>query len=359
MTKPRWRSCVLGLLVLAVALSGCATLPQQLGVRPTEPPIDTSADACKEFGAYSTYAQGLQEAYHSRASQNRGWLYAAGILALGVAAASGGLAVAATVGVGTLGLLAISGGFAAGTFAVVSNNALALSYTVAANSIDQTLKSARAQLAFVDPTDTNKGYTSASCAVALTALIAGVSEARTHLEVARTDNAAGAIARAKDQLKLLNEQVAVVASADITHVTLAAAIVDVAPLAPKSAQPPAGTSVTITVKNINLSQVGLDEVKVAFGTKELAADAIGRPDVANNPTTYTVTFTHRTSRSTRREPKEVPAGLGPSGQNACARQGRQGIRVSVRKSRRSKRRQHCPPLPSRALSVRGLLSSKE
>jgi hypothetical protein len=307
MTKPRWRSCVLGLWVLAVALSGCATLPQQLGVRPTEPPIDTSADACKEFGAYSTYAQGLQEAYHSRASQNRGWLYAAGILALGVAAASGGLAVAATVGVGTLGLLAISGGFAAGTFAVVSNNALALSYTVAANSIDQTLKSARAQLAFVDPTDTNKGYTSASCAVALTALIAGVSEARTHLEVARTDNAAGAIARAKDQLKLLNEQVAVVASADITHVTLAAAIVDVAPLAPKSAQPPAGTSVTITVKNINLSQVGLDEVKVAFGTKELAADAIGRPDVANNPTTYTVTFTAPAAPPDANQKKYLPA----------------------------------------------------
>jgi hypothetical protein len=205
MTKPRRRTYwVLRLWVLAVALSGCA----QLGVRPPEPPIDISAGPCKELGAYATYAQELQEAYHSRATQNRGWLYAAGILALGVAAATGGLAVAATVGVGTLGLLAISGGFAAGTFAVVSNNALAVSYTVAANSIDQTLKSARTQLVLVDPADPNKGYTSDSCTDALRTLIAGVSEARTNLEVARTDNAAGAIARAKDQVKLLNEQLA-------------------------------------------------------------------------------------------------------------------------------------------------------
>ena len=306
MTKLRWRTYwVLSLLVLAGALSGCATLPQQLGIRPNEPPIDISTNACEEYKLYSTYAQGLQEAYHSRASQNRGWLYVAGILALGVAAASGGLAVAATVGVGTLGLLAISGGFAAGTFAVINNDALSVSYTVAANSIDQALKSSRTQLAFVDSADERKGYTSSSCAVALPILIAAVSDARTHLEVARTDNAAGAMARAKDQLKLLNEQVAAVASADITHVTLVAAIVDVAPLKPT--QPQASTSVTITVKNINLTKVGLDEVKVAFGTKELAADAIGRPDVTNNPTTYTVTFTAPAAPPDTNETKYRPA----------------------------------------------------
>ena len=64
---------------------------------------------------------------------------------------------------------------------------------------------------------------------------------------------------------------------------------------------------TITVKNINLSQVGLDEVKVAFGTKELAADAIGRPDVANNPTTYTVTFTAPAAPPDANQKKYLPA----------------------------------------------------
>jgi hypothetical protein len=43
----------------------------------------------------------------------------AGILGLGVAAASGGLAAATAVGAGTLALLSISWGFAAGSFATI------------------------------------------------------------------------------------------------------------------------------------------------------------------------------------------------------------------------------------------------
>jgi hypothetical protein len=124
---------VSSLLVLVGVLSGCATLPQNLGIRPNEPAIQTNASACEEYERYSNYAQELQEAYHSRATQNRGWLYVAGILGLGVAAASGGLAAATAVGAGTLGLLSISGAFAAGSFATINNEALALSYTVAAN----------------------------------------------------------------------------------------------------------------------------------------------------------------------------------------------------------------------------------
>ena len=102
-------SCFVALLCM---LSGCATLPRNMGIRPDEPVMDTSADACDAFNSYATYAQGLQESYHSRASQNRGWIYVAGILGLGVMAASGGLAAAASVGAGTLGLLSISGAFA-------------------------------------------------------------------------------------------------------------------------------------------------------------------------------------------------------------------------------------------------------
>src|SRR5262249_40172523 len=153
----------------------------------------------------------------SRASQNRGWIYVAGILGLGVMAASGGLAAAASVGAGTLGLLSISGAFAAGSFAPINNEGLALSYTVAGNSVDQSLKIARDQLVFIDaPADAKPSYTQTSCAVALKTLSDGVSDARTHLEVARTDNAAGALARAKDQLKLLNDQIAAFQAADPT-----------------------------------------------------------------------------------------------------------------------------------------------
>jgi len=283
MTSPRPRpAAVLRLLVLASVLSGCATL----GIRPNEPTIQINASACAEYERYSTYAQELQEAYHSRASQNRGWLYAAGILGLGVMAASGGLAAASTVGAGTLALLAISGGFAGGAFAAINNEALALSYTVAANSVDESLKNARGQLAFVDPNDPNKGYKGASCAAALPILMAGVSAARTHLEVARTDNAAGAMARAKDQLTLLNKQVAAVQPTDLLHVTLDAEIVNVAPLAP--AGPSTDTPVTITVRNIPLDEVKLTEVKVVFGTKQLAVTAIEKDPVS--PATYAVKF---------------------------------------------------------------------
>jgi hypothetical protein len=206
MTRPKSRSsCFVILLILAGVLSGCATSmgwSPHFGVRPDEPAIKADADACAEYTGYSTYAQQLQEAYHSRATQNRGWIYVAGILGLGVMAASGGLAVATAVGAGTLGLLSISGGFAAGSFYTINNTELALSYTAAANSVDQTLKESRRQLTFEAD---GKRYTLTSCAAALPVLRVGVSNARTNLEVSRTNNAAGALARAKEQQKILNE----------------------------------------------------------------------------------------------------------------------------------------------------------
>lgn len=188
MTSSRGRAAsLLSLLVLVGVLSGCAMFPYNVGYRLDEPKVSDKTD-CEAYKEYASYAQELQEAYHTRSSQNRSWLYVAGILGLGVAAASGGLAAASAVAAGTLALLAISGGFAAGSFATINNEALALSYTVAANSVDTGLKNSRVALP--------------DCTVALSVLVVAVSDARTHLEVARTDNAAGAMARAKDQLTL-------------------------------------------------------------------------------------------------------------------------------------------------------------
>ena len=288
MTSSRLRfAAVSSLLAFVVVLSGCA-LSHNMGMRPSEPTIQIDASACAEYKSYADYAQKLQEAYHSRATQNRGWIYVAGILGLGVAAASGGLAVASTVGAGTLGLLAISGGFAGGSFATINNEALALSYTVAANSVDEALKSARGQLAFVDPNDKTKGYTGASCAAALPILIVGVSNARTHLEVARTDNAAGALARAKDQLTLLNKQITAVQEEDLTQITLAPEITGLT-TNPAPVVRTTDTVVTLTV-HAKLGGVGVGDLKVVLDAKApLPVDAIAQPDITD-PYTYAVKF---------------------------------------------------------------------
>ena len=201
----------LALLFLFVAVgtvvSGCTTAGttfrsdmtwQRFGIRPDEPKLGVPANqsTCQEYMQYAAYAQRLMEAYHSRASQNRGWIYIAGITGLGVAAASGGLAAAATVGAGTLALLSLSGGFAAGTFATINNEELAHSYTIAVNRVDRALNSADAML----PPAARFGSPDA-CGQALAHLKNGVLVARTKLEDARTHNALGALDRATEQQK--------------------------------------------------------------------------------------------------------------------------------------------------------------
>jgi hypothetical protein len=169
---------------------------QHFGIRPDEPLVVIQPDLrhCGEYMTYVTYSPQLMEAYHSRATQNRGWIYIAGITGLGVAAASGGLAAAAAVGVGTLGLLSISGGFASGTFATINNQDLATTYTIAANRVDTALKeSERRRLAAAN-----------DCTDALEYLKEKVSEARVILEESRTNNAIGALDRAKASQKALN-----------------------------------------------------------------------------------------------------------------------------------------------------------
>jgi hypothetical protein len=206
MRDVRIRGILAALLTLGSILSGCASPTSRsdfwrvhFGIRPDEPVIQPDASSCDQYKTYSGYAQELQEAYHSRATQNRSWLYVAGILGLGVAAASGALAAATTVAAGTLALLAISGGFSAATFATIDNSDLATLYTVSANGIDTAMKDANSLLPGGGP------YIGAACGPALLKLKEAVSDVRTTLEVGRTHTAAGALVRAQAQLKTLNE----------------------------------------------------------------------------------------------------------------------------------------------------------
>jgi hypothetical protein len=197
------------LILLIGVITGCATSRADLvrshfGVRPDEPEVKATGNTfCLEYQEYATYAQQLQEAYHSRATQNRWWIYAAGITGLGAAAASGALAAAATVTAGTLALLSISGGVAAGAFATVDNPDLAKLYTSAANSVDEARLTAEEERL--------KSATEDACRKALLALKKQVSEARKKLELGRTSSAAGALIRAtaeRDELdRLLDKEI--------------------------------------------------------------------------------------------------------------------------------------------------------
>jgi hypothetical protein len=149
-SHPRLIESVLVLLCLIGMTSGCTmTRPDlmrnHMGVRPDEPDPTVKLGPCEAYREYVKYAQQLQEAYHSRASQNRWWLYVAGVLGLGAAAASGGLAAAGAAGVGTLALLGISGGFAAGTFGTLNNPELAKMYSLSATSVDKAVQRAEAR----------------------------------------------------------------------------------------------------------------------------------------------------------------------------------------------------------------------
>ena len=260
------------LLVLVGVLSGCGTpMGIHMGIRPTEPKITEKLD-CDAYTGYAKYAQELQEAYHSRSSQNRAWLYIAAMLGLGVMAASGGLAAASAATVGTLGLLSISGAFAAGSFATINNESLALSYTVAANNVDKALADSRLALP--------------NCTTALSILVVNVSEARTHLEVARTDNAAGALARAKDAMKLLSDQITAVQAASVTVITLEAEITAISPVGGNATQ---STTATLTVRAKLGQGIGVGDVKVALGANVIPAGSITQPD-KDDPNTFAVTF---------------------------------------------------------------------
>ena len=209
-----WAGRLFVLVGLCTLLTGCAATFRsesdlawwaRLGFRPDEPspaPASSSpndAELCKNLDRFVWYARDLKEAYRSRATQNRTWIYVAAITGLSVAAASGALAAASTVAAGTLALLAISGGFTAATFATIDNSELANVYTVAANDIGTALANVEAWPGRC-PSD--------NCAARLAYLTTVLSKARNMLETARTSSAAGALARANAQKTMLDREIA-------------------------------------------------------------------------------------------------------------------------------------------------------
>jgi len=203
-----WSARLLTLFVLGAILTGCGTfsnpdisLGSRIGFRPDDPQfkLGSPTDSCTRLTSYIAYAVDLKESYRTRATQNRTWLYVAGIVGLGVAAASGGLGVAGAAA-GTIALLSVSGGFTAGAFATINNSELANVYTVAANDIGNALAFVEARYERCDsPKD---------CSGQLAYLREAVTSARNTLETARTDSAAGALARATAQKKLLDDEIA-------------------------------------------------------------------------------------------------------------------------------------------------------
>ena len=258
---------MLACIVLGGLLTGCAgtfrqdRIWQNMGVHPTEPSIDISKNSCQEFEAYADYAQGLRETYHTRATQNRAWLYIAGITGLGIVAATGGLAAAAAVSVGTLALLSISGGFTAGTFATINNTDLAKSYTIAVKRVDTALKEANGMLP-----SASRFSDLQACGDALQKLKESVTEARNILEDSRTDVAVGALDRARDAQKTMTALLAdqpgpatqVTRSAEISAIDGQTGTVSVSP----------DKEITLTVSNAQLDQVAPSTIIVRVGSRD-------------------------------------------------------------------------------------------
>src|SRR5262249_49914377 len=177
------------------------------------------ANSCNSLDEYLDYSRDLQEAYHSRATQNRWWIYVAGTLGLATIAASGGLAAAA-VSTTTIAVVAFAGGFYSTFFAFLGDDKLAEGYTTAANSggaaiakaSEKTNASEIAKASEKANASEIANKANGDCAAAYVALVKAVSDAATQLETDRTTSAEAALMRAKlenaalkDALKDLQE----------------------------------------------------------------------------------------------------------------------------------------------------------
>lgn len=252
-------------LILVVSLSfGCSPLmSSHFGIRPDEP--GPGANACEEYKALAIYGQELQEAYHSRATQNRWSIYVAGTIGLGVIAATGGLAAASAVGLGTLALLSVSGGFASGFFAVLDNATLADIYTISANRIATSLTEADGRLQLDQSKGGDRYSDQNACVLALQHLRTGLTDAKNNLERARTDSAVAAVMRAQAQAQKLNQVIGQVQASAVTTTTRRAQITSVTPADLAAGGP---RDVTLTVANANFRSVGFDDVKVVLGPRK-------------------------------------------------------------------------------------------
>src|SRR5262245_55109851 len=193
--RARWltRQLVTTVLIIGMFLTGCASL----GVRPPKAEAKYGVqDSCTSLNEYMNYSRDLQEAYHSRATQNRWWIYFAATLGLATIAATAGMAAAA-VSTTTIALVSISRGFTSGFFAFLGNDILAEDYTTAATSVDE---------AMADVPQIVKKADKGACADAYAKLVKKVSDAATQLEKDRTTSAQAALLRAKTENKQLNEE---------------------------------------------------------------------------------------------------------------------------------------------------------
>lgn len=269
-------------------------MSRHMGIRPDAPIPWQKADntdattACEEYKTYVVYSIQLQESYHSRSSQNRFWLYGAGILGLGVMAASGGLAAASAATAGTLGLLSISGAFAASSFAVIDNSVLADIYTVAAGKMNTALEESQKDLPA-----TNRYNDQEACRTALNGLRAQTLVAVNELEESRTNNAKAAMVRAiaeQKKLKELAEQY-IAASQDPTVITRRASITAVKDASGNDlpTQITASTVVRLTVANFEREKVK-GPLKVRLGSVELAVAGTERV-LTESETDWFVKFT--------------------------------------------------------------------
>jgi len=175
---------------LSLWLPGCSPMSRaRLGIRPDLPASAVSSDCASQFDDLVDYSQTLREAYRTRASGNRFWIYVAGTMALGTLAATGGLAAAGAATL-SIALLSVSGGFTSGVFAVVNNSTLASVYTISENKVADSIVAAK------------KAYP-ASCENAKNDLLRDVTAAENQLDRARTDAALAAAIAAQAQLEKL------------------------------------------------------------------------------------------------------------------------------------------------------------
>ncbi len=237
------KTTIVKLLIVLVAvagLSGCTAA--NMGIRPDPPIFCEDATACDRYRDFYNATLELRESYHARASQNRWWVYVAGALALGTAAATGGLGAVGAAGT-SIALLSISGGFSSGFFAVLNNDQLARIYTESANVLTDGLKDSAALLAY----DTKGELKRDSCAEALATLEISRAKAQNDLESSRSDAAAAARIEAAAQVRQLNELVKTVQAESVKAIVKNATISGVTWSTKDKA--------TVTIKGPGLGQI--------------------------------------------------------------------------------------------------------
>ena len=213
-----------GMMVAAMASlltgAGCSPIRKaNLGIRPDPAALSFGAPckpvegedsapnssplpctSCENFDRLMSHATILQEAYHSRASQNRAWIYVGGTLALGTLSATGGMGAAVVAGL-SIALLSIFGGFSSGVFAILNNSELADVYTICANRLAVAIAESQAKIDF----DAEGRIIPSTCESAFNHLQGEIAAASTDLETARTNNAVASVMRAQAQLDQLRQ----------------------------------------------------------------------------------------------------------------------------------------------------------